>query len=329
MTEPALEPVLDVIEKGRRFLLVSHLRPDGDSIGSLLGLGLSLEAAGKEVCMVSEDGVPSNFRGLSGADRIEDRPGGVFDAVIVLDCSDLVRTGTALDDYTRPHVNIDHHPTNQCFGEVNLVIESACSTTEILYDVLRAGELPVPLEAAEALLTGLITDTIGFQTTNTNPKALRIAADLLEYGPNLSRLYRTALIEKTFEAYRYWGAGLSTLRREDGLVWAVLTLEDRRTVGYGGRDDADLVNQLSAIKGSLVRIVFIELSDSEVKISWRSQPGYDVSGIASRFGGGGHRAAAGATVRGSLEDVQRRVLEATRELFVSTPELSESPIRAE
>jgi len=326
MNEPAMQAILDVIQRGRRFVLVSHLRPDGDAIGSLLGLGLALEAAGKEAHLVSEDGVPSNFRNLPGADRIYDRLDGIFDAIFVLDCSDLQRTGAALDDYTRPHINIDHHPTNEAFAEINLVIESACSTTEIIYDLLRTGALPITADAAEALLTGLLTDTIGFQTPGTNPKILRTAADLMEYGPDLSRLYRTALIEKSFEAYRYWGAGLMSLRREDGMVWATLTLEARRMVGYGGRDDADLVNQLSAIKGSVVRIIFIELSDSEVKISWRSQPGYDVSGIASRFGGGGHRTAAGATVNGSLEAVQHQVLLATRELLVSTGELSESAI---
>jgi phosphoesterase RecJ-like protein len=316
MSDGPVQAILDLIRRGRRFLLVSHLRPDGDAVGSLLGLGLALEAAGKSVGMVLEDGVPSNFRSLPGADRISDRPDGVFDVAIAVDCSDLVRTGSALDEYGRPDANIDHHPTNDGFAAINLVIENACATTEIVYDLLCAGDLQIPKAAAEALLTGLITDTIGFQTPNTTPKALRIAADLMEQGPDLSRLYRTALIEKSFEAYRYWGAGLTNLRRENGLIWATLTLEDRKLVGYGGRDDADLVNQLSAIKGSLVRVIFIELADNEVKVSWRSQPGYDVSGAARQFGGGGHRTAAGATVSGSLQDVQSRVLEATREVLV-------------
>jgi phosphoesterase RecJ-like protein len=316
MIDGPVQAILDLIRRGRRFLLVSHLRPDGDAVGSLLGLGLALEAAGKSVGMVLEDGVPANFRSLSGADRISDRPDGVFDTAIALDCSDLVRTGSVFDEYGRPDANIDHHSTNDGFAAINLVIENACATTEIVYDLLRAGDFQIPKAAAEALLTGLITDTIGFQTPNTTPKALRIAADLMEQGPDLSRLYRTALIEKSFEAYRYWGAGLTNLRREDGLIWATLTMEDRKLVGYGGRDDADLVNQLSAIKGSLVRIIFIELADNEVKVSWRSQPGYDVSGVSRQFGGGGHRTAAGATVSGPLQEVQRRVLEATREVLV-------------
>ncbi|HUF40057.1 MAG TPA: DHH family phosphoesterase [Anaerolineales bacterium] len=327
MTDPTVRAILDVIGRGSRFLLVSHLRPDGDAVGSVLGLGLSLEAAGKSVAMVLEDGVPVNFRQLTGADRIDGRSEGPFDAVFVLDCSDLMRAGAALDEYHQPHINIDHHPTNDGFAAINMVIESACSTTEMIYDVLRAGDIPIPPEAAEALLTGLVTDTIGFQTPNISAKAIRTAADLMELGPDLSRLYRTALIEKSFEAYRYWGAGLMSLRRENGLVWASLTLDDRRQAGYGGRDDADLVNQLSAIKGSMVRIIFIELSDSEVKVSWRSQPGYDVSGVAGSFGGGGHRTAAGATVAGALEDVRRRVVEATRELMGAAGELAESPIR--
>lgn len=327
MNDRSVQAILDVVRRGRRFLLVSHLRPDGDAVGSLLGLGLALEAAGKDVDMVLEDGVPTNLRGLTGADRISNRADGIYDAAIALDCSDMLRTGSVFDDYGRPDINIDHHPTNDGFAAVNLVIEDACATAEIVYEVLRAGDLPIPLAAAEALLTGLITDTIGFQTTNTSPKALRTAADLLELGPDMSRLYRTALIEKSFEAYRFWGAGLMTLKREEGLVWAAMSLQDRRLAGYGGRDDADLVNQLSAVKGSLVRIIFVELADNEVKVSWRSQPGYDVSGIAQRFGGGGHRTAAGATVAGSLEAVQQKVLEATREIMTAPEKVSESAMR--
>lgn len=327
MSDPDVQAILDLIRRGRRFLLVSHLRPDGDAVGSLLGLGLTLEAARKDVQMVLEDGVPANFRGLPGADRIDDHPDGVFDAVITLDCSDIYRAGSTLDDLGKPDVNIDHHATNDGFADFNLVVEDACSTTEIVYDLLRAGNFPIPADAASALLTGLVTDTIGFQTPNTTPKALRAAADLLELGPDLSRLYRTAMIEKSFEAYRYWGAGLMTLRRDNGLVWATLTMEARKQAGYGGSDDADLVNQLSAIKGSMVRIIFIELPGSEVKVSWRSQPGYDVSGVARQFGGGGHRSAAGATVSGPLESVQQQVLDATRDLMKAT--LSESAARQE
>jgi phosphoesterase RecJ-like protein len=312
--DPRFDAIWEKIEASSRILLVSHLRPDGDAVGSLLGLGLVLADAGKAIQMVLEDGVPGTFRGMEGADQIDKEPDGIFDCAVVLDCSDLLRTGSALEDHGRPQINIDHHPTNLGFAEHNLVIESACSTTEIVYDLVRAADVPISEPAAEALLTGLVTDTIGFQTPNITPRALRTAAALMEYGPNLSAIYRQTLIERSFEAFRYWGSGLSTLQRENGLVWAVLSMADRRAVGYRGSDDADLINQLSAIQGSKVRIIFIEQSPSEVKVSWRSQPGFDVSGIARSFGGGGHRTAAGATVTGTLEEVQHKVLRASREL---------------
>jgi phosphoesterase RecJ-like protein len=235
--DPRFEVIWKRIDSSSRVLLVSHLRPDGDAVGSLLGLGLILADAGKAIQMVLEDGVPRTFRGLEGADQIDKEPDGIFDCSIVLDCSDLLRTGSTLEDYGHPDINIDHHPTNHGFAEHNLVIDSACATTEIVFDLVLARGLQISPAAAEALLTGLVTDTIGFQTPNVTPRAMRTAAALMEYGPNLFDIYRKSLIERSFEAYRYWGSGLSTLQRENGMVWAVLSMADRRAVGYGGKDD--------------------------------------------------------------------------------------------
>ena len=305
----------DLISKAERVLIISHIRPDGDAVGSLLGLGLMLEELGKEVNLVLEDGVPLVFHHLTGADKVYREAAGVYDLIIVVDSSDIERIGSVLDDHGEPDVNIDHHPTNTRFAKLNLVRDHAVATVEIIYDLALALSLPINLPIAEALLTGLLTDSLGFRTSNTSPRTLRIATELMERGANLQVLYRKAMLEKSFEAVRYWGQGLSRIQHEDRLLWTSLTLEDRKIADYTGRDDADLVNVLSRVRDMDVCVVFVEQSDGSVKVSWRAQPGFDVASIASQFGGGGHKPAAGADIKGDLERVQEEVLEATRKLL--------------
>lgn len=311
LNEVLLEQIGQQILNARHILVVSHVRPDGDAVGSLLGLGLSLQAAGKDVQMALTDGVPSTFRYLEGSDQIRRRPQGVFDLACVVDCSDLIRTGEALNGHP-PDINIDHHVTNQNFAQINLVDPSAVATAQILADLLPGLDLPVTQPVAAALLTGLITDTLGFRTSNMNPRALRLAADLMEQGVDLPELYRQALFQRSFEATRYWGYGLRQLQREGRLAWTSLTQADRQAVGYPGRDDADLINILSSIEDVDVVVIFVEQPNQHVKVSWRAQPGFDVSQVALSFGGGGHPAASGADVSGSIEEVRPRVLDSTR-----------------
>jgi phosphoesterase RecJ-like protein len=306
-----------LVNRADRVLVISHVRPDGDAVGSLLGLGLILEELGKEVNLVLEDGVPIVFHHLTGHERVMKEAVGVYDLIIVVDSSDTDRIGSVLDEYGEPDVNIDHHPTNTYFGSLNLVKDDAVATTEIIFDLVKFLDYPVTLSIAEALLTGLITDSLGFRTSNISPKALRIAADLQELGANLPELYRNALLEKSFEAIQYWGKGLGRLVKEGRLVWTSLTLEDRQATDYPGRDDADLINVLTRIRDVDISLIFVEQKGGTVKISWRAKPGYDVSQIAKRFGGGGHKAAAGAEIKGSLESIQVDVLDVTREAIVS------------
>ncbi len=303
------------LHQAQRILIVSHIRPDGDAIGSLLGWGLALQAAGKEVQMVSEDGVPASLQHLEGSQQVQRRSQGDFDLVCVVDCSDLERTGQALVGRGQPYLNIDHHATNLNFAAVNIVDVTAVATAEIIAGLLPQIGLALTQPVAAALLTGLITDTIGFRTSNLTPEALRLAASLMELGPNLPELYRRALVNRSYEAVRLWGSGLVRAEREGRLLYTTLTMEDRRVVGYPGLDDADLINVLSAVNGVDVAVIFVEQPNNRVKVSWRSAPGYDVSKIAVRFGGGGHAAASGAEVPGRLQDVQQLVLENTRPIL--------------
>ena len=300
----------------RKILITSHIRPDGDAIGSLLGLGMALQNAGKTVQMVLVDGVPSSYRFLEGSDQIQKEPGGDFDTFISVDCADFKRTGKPFESIGKPDINIDHHITNERFGELNLIQGQEVATAAILTKYLPVWGYQITQPIAAALLIAIITDTLGFRTSNMTPEALRQAAILMETGVNMPELYMRGLVRRSFEASRYWGAGLSKLETSDGIVWGTLTLEDRRASGYSGNDDADLINEISAINGKKVGMIFVEQRDKHVKISWRAlETGIDVSPVAKHFGGGGHAAAAGADIPGELRKIQPLVLKTTKEML--------------
>ncbi|MBN1303672.1 MAG: DHH family phosphoesterase [Anaerolineales bacterium] len=304
--------------EANKVVIASHVRPDGDAIGSLLALGQALMNAGKQVQMVLQDGVPAAFRFLENSELVQTVSDGEFDTFITLDCADFKRVGRAFEACVRPDLNIDHHVTNQKYGKMNLIVPEAVATAAILTDYLPQWGLEITKPIASALLSGIVTDTLGFRTSNMTSEALRQAAALMDIGADLPVLYHQALVSRTYPAARYWGAGLSNLRRNDGygLVYGTLTLADREATGYQGNDDADLINIISAIEGSTVGMIFVEQADKRVKISWRAlKPGIDVSQVAKHFGGGGHQAAAGADIPGKLSEIQPLVLKTTEEML--------------
>jgi len=306
-----ISQIREQLKSAKKLLIISHQRPDGDAIGSLLAMGLALISAGKDVQMVLKDGIPDNFHFLEGSELVITKPVGNFDYVIVVDSAEIERTQTELD-YGTPDLNIDHHKTNTNFAKINLVEEQVAATAAILAKYLPDFGYPISKPIANALIAGIITDTIGFRTTNVSPQLLRIVADLMDKGGELADIYYKTLIEQSISAARYWGAGLSKIMMDDGLVWTTLSLQERHTAGYQASDDADLVKILSAIKGAKVAIIFTEQAEGYVKISWRlcgsGETNIDVSDMAQKFGGGGHKAAAGADVKGELDDVLAKVL---------------------
>lgn len=315
MTQELSGAIKERLNKANNIVIASHVRPDGDAIGSLLGLGLALKNAGKTVQMVLVDGVAS-FKYLEGSEFVVREPKEGFDTFITVDCADFKRVGKVFENFSPPDVNIDHHKTNENFGKLNLIEADEVATAAILANYLPKWGYEITKPIAAALLTGIVTDTLGFRTSNTNPSALRLSAQLMETGVDLSNLYMRSLVQKSFPAAKYWGAGLSGLEQKNGIVWATLTLADRKKAGYGGNDDADLINIISAIDGNKVGMIFVEQSDSHVKISWRAlDDGVDVSKVAKHFEGGGHAAAAGADIPGELNEVKSIVLKATREML--------------
>ena len=316
MTDQISGDIKKRIADANKVVIASHVRPDGDAIGSLLGLGLALIDAGKTVEMILVDGAPSSFKFLEGSELVKKEPTGGHDTFITVDCADFKRTGKIFENFGQPDINIDHHKTNEKFGKLNLIEAEEVATAAILTNHLPGWGLKITKPIAAALLTGILTDTLGFRTSNVTPEALRQSAQLMEAGVDLPEIYMQSLVRKSFPAAKYWGAGLSSLESKDGIVWGKLTLADRKSSGYGGNDDADLINMISAIDGNKVGMVFVQQTDNKVKISWRAlQPGIDVSPIAKHFNGGGHAAAAGADIEGSLEDIQKEALKITKQLL--------------
>ena len=304
--------IQEKLHNSKNPLILSHMRPDGDAIGSIVGLGLVLKKAGKTPCLVLEDGLPAKYRFLKGSELVVKKPAESNDLTLVLDCSDLRRLGDSFSGLV-VDINIDHHITNENFGEINFVLPEYPATCAILAKFLPDWDYPLDLDSSSALLMGIVTDTIGYRTSNVTPETLRQSALLMESGASLSDIYNQALVSQTFPASLIWGFALSRLVRENGLVWTVITLDDRKKAKYIGRDDADLTNILSAIEGSDVSLVFNEQNSGKVKVSWRSNAPYDVSKIAQQFGGGGHPQASGAEFEGTLEEVENKVISKTKQ----------------
>lgn len=302
----------DLIVAAQDIAVVSHIRPDGDAVGSILALAESLQAAGKDAVPVLIDGLPDQYAFLPGAEHVRTELPREAELVICVDCSDRERTGLPADVFDqKPSINIDHHPTNTGFAAVNHVQPKAAASVEIVYELM--GDLHLPLNEAVRtnLLAGLLTDTIGFRTSNVHPGTLRMAADLLDQGTDLPGLYERVLNERSFISAKYWGYGLQKIQMKGQVVWTSLSLADRNASGYPGTDDADLINFMSTITGGKVTILFIEQAGGSVKVSWRARDGVDVAELARRFGGGGHKPAAGAMISGELKDIEEKVLNLT------------------
>jgi phosphoesterase RecJ-like protein len=315
MTIPSQKTINALFSEARSVLLAAHIRPDGDAVGSLLGLGNALIQSGKKVFMALSDGLPSNFHYLHGAQLVKRSvPKDLkFDLTISLDISDMDRSGGIFGN-REIILNIDHHITNTLFGKYNFNDPDSVATCALIAENLEGWGLSINAETASLLMTGLITDTIGFRTSNMSSKALRIAADLVEKGADLPTIYQQALTNKSFDQLIYWGYALKKLQRNDRIAWTTLTLDDRKDAGYNGNDDADLNAILSSIIDCDITILFVEQNNGHVKVSWRGKSGINVSDLAQSLGGGGHPAASGADFEGGLEEVQRKVIEKTLEL---------------
>ncbi len=302
-----------LIRSAHHPLLVCHVAPDGDAIGSLTGLGRALRHKGLEPVLACSDPVPACFNYIPGVEAIVQDISVPFDLVISLDCSDLRRLGHFSQTPafgSVPLLNIDHHVTNLNFGDVNLVDSDVSSTAEIVLRFLDYMAVPLDAELAACLLTGVVADTRGFRTSNVTVQVLETAVRLMKAGASLPHIVRHSLDRRSTAVVRLWGAALSQLQTKDRLIWTSIPLAMRRAAGCVGNGGTGLASFLLSADDADVAVVFAEREDGSIEVGLRAAPGLDVAQVASQFGGGGHALAAGCNLPGPLEQVQARVLAA-------------------
>jgi phosphoesterase RecJ-like protein len=310
--------LLEALEGVKSVCVVGHVRPDGDCIGSQVGLALALEGAGKTVTVWNDDGCPDKLRILDPERRVR-RPasGHRFDAVVATDCASFERLGRC-GDLVRDRgvfINIDHHASNTRYADINWVSPREPSTGELIYDLCQWAGWKITKPIANCLFAAVSTDTGSFQYPTTTPETLEIAARLVDAGADLG-----GLCEEIYQSYPITRVRLlrhvySKFRMTHGDRTAYFWLRkvDYARAGADSEESEGLIDHIRAIEGVVVAIMFEEMGTDMVRLSIRSKnPSIDVGAVAALFGGGGHRAAAGARIPGTPLSVQRRVLAAVR-----------------
>jgi phosphoesterase RecJ-like protein len=301
------------------FVIMSHVRPDGDAIGSQLALGLALEAAGNRVRMINDDGLPDNLRFLPGSDRIElppTEPLEDYEVAIALDTATKPRLGEAsLNAASKAKVwlNIDHHKSNPRYGDVNHIDSSSPATGEILYKLITALNLPLPDASRDAIYVAVSTDTGSFQYPSTTADTYLMAADLIKRGLDVGKINSQTYDSHPYRRVELTRALLNTLELTGGgrVAHWELTLATRDSLGLKPEDSEGLIDMIRAIEGVTVALFFEELDGGKIRVSMRSKdPRIDASDVCGQFGGGGHALAAGIRMAGPLAEAKQQVLAA-------------------
>ena len=304
--------IRDEIMRRQRFLLTSHARPDGDSIGSQLAMAFALQALGKQVRIVNADPAPEHYQEFPGMDRIEisAATSADVDAVIVMECSDLTRTGVAgLEDHFL--INIDHHAGNRMYGAINWHDESAAACGEMVFDVIRELGVPLTLEIATHIYLAILTDTGSFHHSNITPRTFDICRQTVEAGVNPATMARRVFDSNSFGKLKLIGALLDSMELVDHGRLAVLYMDDAmlHACNCTNNDTEGLIN-LPLTAREIQAVVFFKVGpQAEVRVSMRSKYDVDVRQVAAAFGGGGHKNAAGFTIAGSLDQVRPKIVE--------------------
>jgi phosphoesterase RecJ-like protein len=301
----------------QRFAILSHVRPDGDALGSQLALALSLKQLGKDVRVWNEDGMLEKYSFLARAQLLTKPPSGPedVDVAIALDTAIQNRLGTAFQAIrtAKIWINIDHHPSNPSYGDLVYVDPTAPATGQILFELIKSERLPFDRAIAENLYVAISTDTGSFQYPNTTARTFEIAAELVRAGVDVGRINQQVFENYPRRRVELLRELLRTMRFEGGgrVASFSLSLKTAAQLGVLPEDNEGLIDHLRAIRGVIVAVFFEELTDGKVRVSMRSKSEKtDVCAICQKFGGGGHTLAAGARVRGSLAEVEQRILEA-------------------
>lgn len=313
-----IEELKNTIDVNNSFIVVSHVDPEGDAIGTSLALYHILKNLGKKVCVYNESGVPKILKFLPGSNELISEISSVneFDCIFVVDCGDLGRIGSLKNKLEKLKIiNIDHHSTNDYFGDLNFVDKTASAAGEVLFDIIKALNIPINYDIAVNLYTAIVVDTGSFRYASTSSKSFKIAAELLQAGVDPWFVSMNIYENYPYERMKLLGDVLSTLTLHlDSKVAFMLVTKDMLKKYNASVDITEgFVNFGRAIEGVELSIIFKETDNESFKLSMRSKGKIDVSMIAKSLGGGGHKNAAGCKINGTYEEAKKKVLEVLQE----------------
>ena len=315
----AIQKIVKLIRAHNDFLITTHENPDGDGLGAQSALYLALRKMGKRVKVVNHDVLPHKFEYLAFQKAYQKSDHIPFHQVcFVMDAGDFtrIREGVRRDEF-KTLVNIDHHYSNNLYGDYNLVIPEAAATGEVVYHLIRALKIPMDAPIAESVYTSLVTDTGGFRYKNTTPQVLRLAAELVEAGANSQKVCDQIFAGISKEAMDLTRRSLGNVRIYDKGAIGTMTLNrtDFKKSGATDDDTENLINFVRKINTVKIAVFLRERLDGRIKLSLRSRSKVNVANIAKLFGGGGHAYAAGALLPGPLNLALKRVVEACHQFL--------------
>jgi len=314
-----IDAILSTIRQGKRFLVASHGNPDGDALASTMALANALLEMGKEVVAYNQDGMSAELAFLPGADMLVDviDSDQLFDAGFVLDSGELRRAGSHLEQHCSTLVNIDHHPHSEQFGKIHFVDETASATGALIYRILRAAEHDISLPVATCIYTAILTDTGSFRYSNADPEAFNIAAELVGIGVSPWEVSANIYENRPEQQLRLLTAALDTLKISPCGRLGALSVTNRMfaETGTGPEHTDGLINYPRSIRGVEVALLFRQTAEDSFKVGFRSKGKVNVGELARKLGGGGHHNAAGATLAGSLADIQETVFQRLQDLL--------------
>ena len=321
MSAAKFEQIGRALREGVRFAILGHVRPDGDALGSQLALGVSLKQLGKDVRIWNEEGMLEKYSFLPNANLLTKPPAEPedVDVAIALDTAIQNRLGNSLPAVrsAKVWINIDHHPSNPGYGDLVYIDPKSPATGQILFELIKSEKLPIDAAIAENLYVAISTDTGSFQYPNTTARTLEIAAELVRAGVDVGRVSQLTYENYPRRRVELLRDLLGTMRFDanDRVASFSLSLATAKKLGVLPEDNEGLIDHLRAIRGVIVAVFFEELADGKVRVSMRSKnEKVNVCAICEKFGGGGHVLAAGARVRGSLAEVERKILEEVRDV---------------
>lgn len=318
----SIKKIKKAVDKFNRFLVVSHINPEGDAIGSQLAMASLLKRLGKKVLVLNESPVPHVLRFMKGAEGVLKEKPEVFDfdAAVILDSPDLTRVGK-IAEYIKENksvINIDHHVSNENFAGYNWVEKDASSVGEMVFELFKVFKLKIRREEAVAMYVAIMTDTGSFKYTNTSSRTHRIIAELIDIGVKpyeiFSKIYETSSLEDT----NLLGEALQSLKvtAEGRISWLWVTKEMLKKTKGSLEGTEGIINFARSLEGTEIAILFRETgTENKVKVSFRSKGKADVNKLASFFGGGGHKTASGCIMFGEIHEVESKVLKKAAEML--------------